>query len=484
VATVSEHRAAPELLKRRRTKIVATLGPASSDPDRVRELLSAGVDVVRLNFSHGDHAGHAAAYARVRQAADEAGRPIAVLGDLCGPKIRVGKLEGGAVELHDGELVTVTTRDVVGAGATIPSPYAGLAGDVSPGSRVLLADGAMELRVTDVDGGDVRCRVVHGGTLRDHKGINLPGTQVSAPALTEKDRADAAFALELGVDYLALSFVRTAADVDELRALLPPGSATKLIAKIEKPEAMDNIEAIVRAADGLMVARGDLGVELDPEAVPIAQLRLLELARAHAKPAIVATQMLESMIEDPQPTRAEVSDVANAVFSGADAVMLSAETASGRYPVRAVAMMDRIARRAEAHQFHAGLDGAHPLEAGPVGMEIRLAAARATAQVARDLRVRCILVVSGDGATAQVVSAMRPSAPVLAVTPNATAWRQMALLWGVVPILRADATPQALPELARELAFELGLGQPGQHVLALSGFGSAANPPTLSMFEL
>ena len=470
------------VLKQRRTKIVATLGPASSDPATVRELIAAGVDVVRLNFSHGDHAGHAAAYARVREAAAELERPVAVLADLCGPKIRVGKLAGGAVELEAGTEVTVTARDVLGTPGVIPSQYDGLPGDVAPGSRVLLADGRMELRVLEVAGDDVRCIVVHGGTLGEHKGINLPGTPVSAPALTEKDRADARFAVGLGVDFLALSFVRDAADLDQLRALLPPSSPTRLIAKIEKPEAMERIEEIVVAADGLMVARGDLGVELDPEAVPIAQLQLLELGRAHAKPTIVATQMLESMIEDPQPTRAEVSDVATAVFSGADAIMLSAETASGRHPVRAVTIMDRIARRAEGHQWSANLVA----EArGPVAdrLPLRVAAARATAQLARDLRVRCILVISAHGATAEMVAAMRPSAPILAVTPSDAAWRQMALLWGVVPILR-DAGPGDLPRLATDLARGLGLGEPGQYVLALSGFGGAANPPALCMLEI
>jgi len=473
-----------EMLKRRRTKIVATLGPASSDPETVRELLAAGVDVVRLNFSHGDHEGHATAYRRVREAAAEADRPVAVLGDLCGPKIRVGRLATGQVELRSGETVTVTTRDVVGEPALIPSQYAGLAGDVSPGSRVLLSDGLLELQVTEVEDGEVRCLVVHGGTLRDHKGINLPGTDVSAPALTEKDREDAAFALSLGVDYLALSFVRRGSDLAELRAMLPEGSRTKLISKIEKPEAMENIEEIVAASDGIMVARGDLGVELDPETVPIAQLRLLELGRAAAKPTIVATQMLESMVNEAQPTRAEVSDVATAVFSASDAVMLSAETASGAHPVRVVSMMDRIARRAEAHQWAARVGAPGADESPPAGVPLRLAAARATAQLARDLRVRCILVVSAGGATAQIVAAMRPAAPILAVTSEEVTWRQMSLLWGVVPVLRDDARPERLPSLARELAVDLGLGASGQHVLALSGFGDTDNPPALTMLEI
>jgi pyruvate kinase len=481
---VSAYTESAEPLKRRRTKIVATLGPASSDPDGVRRLLAAGVDVVRLNFSHGDHAGHAAALRNVREAAAETGRPVAVLADLCGPKIRVGRLAGGQVELRQGASVTVTTRDVVGEEALIPSQYAGLATDVSPGSRLLLSDGLLELEVTEVADGEVRCLVVHGGVLRDHKGINLPGTDVSAPALTAKDREDARFALEMGADFIALSFVRRAADLAELRAMLPPGSAVKLISKIEKPEAMENIEAINDASDGIMVARGDLGVELAPEAVPIAQLRLLELGRATAKPTIVATQMLESMVQEAQPTRAEVSDVATAVLSASDAVMLSAETASGRHPVRAVAMMDRIARRAEAHQWAARQAAGYAAVPPADGAPLPVAAARAAAQLARDLRVRCILVVSARGATAELVASMRPSAPILAVTSNEVTWRQMSLLWGVVPILRDDARPEALPALARELALELGLGSRGQHVLALSGFGDAANPPALTMLEI
>lgn len=469
-------------LIRRRTKIVATLGPASADPGTIRELIAAGVDVVRLNFSHGDHPGHATAFARVREAAAELERPVAVLADLCGPKIRVGKLAGGTAELATGTEVTLTAREVLGTAEVIPSQYDGLPGDVSAGSRVLLADGLLELRVLEVSGDDVRCLVVHGGTLTNHKGINLPGTPVSAPALTPKDRADARFAVELGVDFLALSFVRAAADLEELRSLLPHGSPIGLIAKIEKPEAMERIEEIVAAADGLMVARGDLGVELEPEAVPIAQLQLLDLGRAHAKPTIVATQMLESMIGHPQPTRAEVSDVATAVFGGADAIMLSAETASGLHPVRAVAIMDRIARRAEGHQWSANLtERAH----GPAAdqLPLRLAAARATEQLARDLRVRFILVVSTGGATAEFVAAMRPSAPIVAVTPGEAAWRQMGLLWGVLPILR-DAGPEDLPRLATELAGELEMGAPGQYVLALSGFGDAARPPGLTVLEI
>jgi pyruvate kinase len=472
------------LLNLRHTKIVATLGPASKEPATVRDLLAAGVDVVRLNFSHGDHESHAAAYREVRAAARALGRPVAVLADLCGPKIRVGRLAGGEVELRNGETVTLTTRDVVGAPGLIPSQYAGLPQDVTPGCRVLLADGLMELRVEAVASDEVNCFVVHGGVLRDHKGINLPGTPVSAPALTVKDHDDALFAIELGVDFVALSFVRRAADIAELRTLLPPGSSARLIAKIEKPEAMDCIEEIVATADGIMIARGDLGVELDPEAVPIAQLRLLELSCAHAKPAIVATQMLESMTHEPLPTRAEVSDVATAVFSEADAVMLSAETASGNYPVRAVTMMDRIARRAETRSWHAGL-GVGPGEAasslrGP----LRVAAARATAQLARDLRVPCILVFSLGGSTASLVAAMRPTAPILAVTSRETTWRQMSLLWGVIPVLREDARPEGIHELARELTLGMGLGAPGQYVLALSGFGRAENPPAITMVEL
>jgi pyruvate kinase len=468
------------LLKRRRTKIVATLGPASSDAATIRRLIEAGVDVFRMNMSHGDHAGHDAAFKRVRAAADEAEQPVALLADLCGPKIRVGQLEKGEITLTPGESAVVTTRDVLGGPGLIPSQYKALARDVEPGCRILLDDGRLELRVDGVQDSEIACTVVHGGVLKDRKGMNLPDVDVSAPSLTDKDRADAAFAIDLGVDFLALSFVRRAADVADLRALIPDAAGTRIVAKIEKPEALDNIDEILDVADLIMVARGDLGVELPPEAVPVAQRELLAKAHAHHTATIVATQMLESMIDNPQPTRAEVSDVANAVFSGADAVMLSAETATGHYPERAVEMMDHVARQSEHYLFGQALT----LASQPSGdVTLPVAISRSTAQLASDLAVRAIMVFSRDGATAEVVSAGRPSAPVVAATTDPATWRRMNILWGVVPILVRQDELTDLPALARRLNGVLGLAEPGQYLLMLSGFGrtEAERAPSITV---
>jgi pyruvate kinase len=468
------HEPGSTLLQRRRTKIVATIGPASNDPAILESLMRAGADVFRLNMSHGEHADHRIAFERIRAAADVVGEPIAVLADLCGPKIRVGRFAGGRLDLAAGERVVVTTRSIIGGPGVIPSQYAGLPRDVRPGDRILLDDGLIELRVESVVGDDVFCTVVSGGPLKDRKGMNLPNIPVSAPTLTDKDRDDARFALELGVDYLALSFVRRPEDVEDLKKLIrEAGRHTPVIAKIEKPEALDAIEEILDAADGLMVARGDLGVELAPEAVPIVQQELVIRARQKHKPVIVATQMLESMVEHPRPTRAEVSDVSHAVFSGADAVMLSAETAAGAYPVRAVEMMDRVARQVEGWQFVEGGFRSiteHEKELPPP-LPMRLAVARATTQLSRDLQVRAVVVRTLEGTSAAVTAASRPAAPVLALTMDPALCRRMNLLWGVVS-RRIDPAEFDQPQAAaRRLACELGLAEKGQLLLLLTGFG-------------
>jgi pyruvate kinase len=464
----------PVALKRRRTKIVATIGPASRDPAVLQELVRTGVNVFRLNMSHGDHADHRLAYERIRAAAEAADEQVAVLADLCGPKIRVGRFPGGSLLLASGEQVSVTTRDVPGGPGLIPSQYAELAKDVRAGDRILLDDGMIELRVSAVAGTEVTCTVVHGGLLKDRKGMNLPGVPVSAPALTDKDCEDARFAMELGVDYLALSFVRNPADVVGLKALIAEEDKdTPVIAKIEKPEAIDCIDEILEAADGLMVARGDLGVELAPESVPIVQQELVTLARMKGKPVIVATQMLESMIEHPRPTRAEVSDVSHAVFAGADAVMLSAETASGSYPVKAVEMMDRVARQVEGWQwvesaFRSITMGQH--EQQPP-LPLRAAVARSVAQLSRDLHVRAIVVRTLEGTSASVVSATRPAAPVVALTMDAPTCRRLNLLWGVVPRLIEAFDFEHTAGIARRQVRDLGLAEEGQTILLLAGFG-------------
>lgn len=495
-------------LKRRRTKIVATLGPSSTSPEVLRALVRAGVDVFRLNFSHGSHAEHAATCARVRAAAEAEDRPVGVLADLCGPKIRAGRFAGGGVDLAKGAGVTVTVRDVEGGPGLIPSRYERLAGDVQAGDRILLDDGLIELRVEAVAGTEISCTVVEGGRLKDRKGMNLPGVAVSAPSLTPQDRLDARLALELGVDFVALSFVRRAADVLELRALVEShgGARPGIVAKIEKPEALDDIEAILDVSDGIMVARGDLGVELPPEQVPIVQGQLVDVARRAGRPVIVATQMLESMVKNARPTRAEVSDVSTAVLSGADAVMLSAETASGDHPVRAVEMMDRVARQTEGYLWGRGGFGSlvpyadampgpalgtavAPLPDDPRAVaQIRLedAMARATAQLSRDLMVRAIVVFTRSGWSAGMVSAARPQAPVVAVSPEPAALRRANLLWGVVPLRGTITDPADLHEEARRIARASGLARPGDHILRVWGFHHEPdlNVPTLSVLRV
>lgn len=461
-------------LKKRRTKIIATVGPASHEPAMLEALIHAGVNVFRLNLAHGDHTGQHATYDRIRAAAYAVGEPVAVLADLGGPKIRVGQFTNGSIVLHKGERVVVTTRPVVGEPGLIPSQYAALANDIRPGDRILLDDGMLELRVEDIDGTEIGCTVLVGGVLKNRKGMNLPNVLVSAPALTDKDRDDARFALQLRVDYLALSFVRRPADIADLRELITAeGQKVPIIAKIEKSEALDCIDEVLDAADGIMVARGDLGVELAPEAVPIVQQELVKRAREKNKPVIVATQMLESMIEHSRPTRAEVSDISGAVFSGTDAVMLSAETASGAYPVQAVEIMDRVARQSEGWQWVEGQFRSiteHQKEETPP-LPLRQAVARSVALLSRDLQVRAVVVRTLEGTSAAVVSATRPAAPVVALTMDTRVCRRLNLLWGVMPRLVTPAEFDRPQETARRMVGEMGLAAPGQVILMLAGFG-------------
>ncbi|RKZ35568.1 MAG: pyruvate kinase [Gammaproteobacteria bacterium] len=477
-----------QLLKKRRTKIVATLGPASDSPEVIARLIQAGVNVFRLNMSHGEHETHQRNFQRLRDAAAAANSPIAVLADLCGPKIRVGRFAGGSIDLADGEEVTITTREVEGKPGLIPSQYTALAGDVKEGDRVLLADGVMELRVEDVQGTEIKCRVMEGGKLGDRKGINLPGVNVSAPSLTEKDRVDAEFALNLGVDFIALSFVRSAKDVQQLKDVITEHSHhAAIVAKIERPEALEDSEAVIKTADAIMVARGDLGVELPPEQVPVAQLQLIDQARRFNRPVIVATQMLESMIENARPTRAEVADVSLTVASGADAVMLSAETAAGAHPVQAVEMMNRIARQTEGYLWRHGAfgsialkhDAEEPLSFGD-------ALARSTAQLSRDLLVRAVLVVSQTGRSTTTVSSARPAAPVIAVTSSPQTCRRMNLLWGVLPVDASKADLKDPIALARRVAQEEELAGPGDTLLVVRGFNTDTqrNTPSVTVVSI
>lgn len=407
--------------RKRATKIVATLGPATDEPDAIARLYDAGVDVFRLNLSHGNREEHGRRIAGIRAAAPEA----AILADLQGPKIRLGKFEGGAAVLETGATFTITTEEVLGNQDRASTTYAEFARDVKAGDTVLLADGAVRLRVISSDGVAARCEVVSGGNIGDRKGINLPGVAVSSPSLTDKDRADLAFCMERGVDLIALSFVRSARDMEELRAALPDGPP--ILAKIEKPEGWRNLERILEAADGVMVARGDLGVEMDLDELPYIQKSIIKAARRRGRFVITATQMLESMIYNAAPTRAEVSDVANAIFDGSDAVMLSGETSVGRHPVAAVEMMARIAFEAEAHREFGSWEDLHDkaLDSDP---EIVAAAAY---QCALAAGVRAIAVFTSSGSTARLISRLRPPVPIYAFTPSQDTARRLAVHHGV-----------------------------------------------------
>jgi pyruvate kinase len=448
------------------TKIVATVGPASSSPEVLRRLIEAGVDVVRLNFSHGDHETHRGVIEAVRRIAAERRRSVALLQDLCGPKIRTGRVAGGGVELPDGAPLVITTESVEGTAERISTTYAALPGDVSPGDTILLDDGSLELVVEGVAGEEVRTRVVHGGRLRSNKGMNLPGVKLSTPALTDKDRNDLRFGVEQGVDYVALSFVRSARDVLECQKLIAElGGDAPVIAKIEKREAIDDLAAIVGVAGGLMVARGDLGVEMSTEEVPTLQKRIIAMANAAGKVVITATQMLESMVTSPRPTRAEASDVANAILDGSDAVMLSAETAAGEFPVETVETMDRIASHTESH-----FSVSRPERLGPSGSRVARGLAAVASQVAEDLSCKLIVAFTETGAAARLVSGFRPRVPIVGLTYSERTYNQLSLWWGVEPVLSrsADSVEQMIRD-GEALLKEHGLVSPGDTVLMLVG---------------
>ena len=414
----------------RRAKIVCTLGPAVSTPEKIRELVDAGMDVARLNLSHGSHADHEKVYRLVREASDESGHGVGIFADLQGPKIRLGKVADGPVSLEEGAQFTITTRDVPGDAQICSTTYAGLPGDVGVGDQVLIDDGKVRLEVEEVDETDVVTRVVVPGPISNHKGINLPGVAVSVPALSEKDKEDLRWALHLTVDFIALSFVRSAADVEDVRAIMrEEGVFLPVIAKIEKPQAIANIEEIVDAFDGFMVARGDLGVECPLEDVPFLQKQVIEVARRHAKPVIVATQMLESMISAPRPTRAEASDVANAVLDGADAVMLSGETSVGEFPIETVRTMARIIESTEDHGLArmAAIDWQPRTRGGII--------AKAAAEVAERIGAKYLVAFTTSGDSARRMSRYRGKTPMLAFTPVSIVRSQLSLSWGVETFL-------------------------------------------------
>jgi len=454
-----------------RTKVVCTLGPASSDPETIRELVRGGMDLARLNMSHGSFEEHSATVERIRSAAEEVGRPVAILVDLQGPKIRVGFL-AEPVELTPGEEVVFAPEGVAAEGE-IPTTYTGLGEDLSPGDQVLLDDGLLELACEASDGVRARLRVVRGGVLQSKKGMNLPGVQVREPALTEKDERDLEWALQHEVDYVGLSFVRKAADVEELRTRVE-GRAL-VVAKIEKAQALDAIEEILAVTDAVMVARGDLGVELPFEQVPLAQKWIIQRANAWARPVITATQMLESMIENPRPTRAEASDVANALLDGTDAVMLSGETAVGSYPVRALDAIVRISREIQAsglldrgprYQLHVD-DLVH---VGATPREHAVAAA--TVESVRQLDAPAIIVITRSGFSARLVSSYRPPVPIFAVCTEPRVRRQLSAVWGVEPVLstEAEVSYEGLTDFGRRRVLESGTGGPGDSVVVTAGF--------------
>ncbi|HWR53544.1 MAG TPA: pyruvate kinase [Bryobacteraceae bacterium] len=446
--------------RKRATKIVATLGPATDGPGAIARLLRAGVDVFRLNMSHGSQEEHGRRIAEIRAATTEA----AILADLQGPKIRLGRFEGGTAVLETGAAFTITTEEMTGNQERASTTYADFARDVKPGDTVLLADGAVELRVLSTDGVSVGCEVVSGGSIGDRKGINLPGVAVSSPSLTEKDRADLAFCTERGVDLIALSFVRSGDDLQELRAAVPDG--TPIVAKIEKPEGWRNLESILDVADGIMVARGDLGVEMPLDELPYIQKSIIKAARRRGRFVITATQMLESMIENAAPTRAEVSDVANAIFDGSDAVMLSGETSIGKYPEAAVEMMARIALQAEAHREFGTWEDLHEKAHG-CDPEI---VAGAAYQCALAAGVRAIAVFTMSGSTARLISRLRPPVPVYAFTPSQEMARRLAVNHGVRPVVTPglESTDEIFAQVNRVLK-ERNWARTGEAVVIVAG---------------
>jgi pyruvate kinase len=417
----------------RRAKIICTIGPACHSEAAMRDLLRLGMDVARLNFSHGTHEDHARNIERLRRAAEKEDRTVCILQDLQGPKIRTGRLnDHQPIELKSGSSVIITPRDIVGTPTRISTTFPDLAHEVIPGARILLRDGLIELCVRTVRGKDVVCDVLNGGMLGEHQGINLPGTALSIPALTEKDRKDLEFGLKHGVDAVALSFVRSAADVNMVKQIVTGyGSDTPLIAKLEKPQAIDHLEEILEASDGVMVARGDLGVEMAPEKVPVIQKHVIRRAAVWRKPVITATQMLESMVENPRPTRAEASDVANAIFDGSDSVMLSAETASGHYPREAVAMMSRIVIEAESNMGEFTLPRRRR---DRHGLSVAETICESIAHAAEDLPMGAIAVFTETGNTARMISKYRPQAAIYAFTHNSIVAQRTNLYWGAHPM--------------------------------------------------
>jgi len=464
----------------RKAKIVCTIGPASDSLTQLDRLIEHGMNAARLNFSHGTHASHAAAIKAIRQAADERRTPVAIIQDLQGPRIRVGEVPQEGIDVRDGQAVRLQTMLARSGGQLgartidpsavpeIPVTYQHLSRDVQPGARILINDGLIELVVERINGGLIDCRVCIGGRITSHKGMNLPGTKVSAPTLTDKDREDIRFGVAEGVDYVALSFVRGPDDIRTAKKLIAEcGGSTPVIAKIERQEAMTRLDAILEEADGVMIARGDLGVEMGPERVPILQKRIIEQANRRRRLVITATQMLESMTQHLRPTRAEASDVANAVFDGTDAVMLSAETAIGAHPIETVLVMDRIIRAAEEGS-EPGVVHKRQTDFGDMSLPEAISTAASSAAAAT--AASAIVAFSELGSTARLISKQRPAPPIIAFTPFEPVRCQMALYWGVLPhtMQQIAQTDERIHEAERRLKSE-GLVKPGERIVILSG---------------
>ena len=460
-------------MRKRRAKIVATIGPASRDERVVREMINAGMNVARINFSHGTKEDHTQSIEQIRRASQFSDQPVTILQDLQGPKIRTGLIEGGEVEIKPGQSLTLTTEELVGNNQKVSIDYPDLPFSVKSDGHILLDDGNLELQVKEIGDDFVDTEVILGGILKSHKGVNLPGANLSIQAFTEKDQSDLAFGLALGIDAIALSFVRTAQDIarlkQEIACIAPDMIKIPIIAKLERPEALRNLHEIIHAADGVMVARGDLGVEMSPEEVPIAQKEIIQIANRHTKVVITATQMLDSMITNPRPTRAEASDVANAIFDGSDAVMLSGETAIGKHPVKVIEMMEAIILQAEKHIVEWG-PGEMTLS-HDVPHDDALFITRAARELAQDRDVSAIAVFTSSGRTARMMSKGRPNVPIMAFTPNERTYHQMALMWGVTPYLvpHAETVEVMLTHVEAAIISATDL-KPGQEVVLLAGF--------------
>ncbi len=453
-----------------RTKIVATIGPASNTQPMLEKMIQAGMNVARLNFSHGSYEQHGEVIKIIRSLSRTMNKPIGILLDLQGPKIRTGTLKNGEpVELKSGNTFRITTEKVEGTAEKVSTTYAKLPGDVKKGDNILIDDGLIELKVLFKRKETITCKIINGGILKEHKGINLPGIDVSAPSLTEKDRRDLNFGIKIGVDYFALSFVRKAEDLRQIKGIIKrQGHSTPVVAKIEKPEALDNLDDILEAADAIMVARGDLGVELNPEQVPCVQKKIIAAAIRANKAVITATQMLESMSSNPLPTRAEASDVANAIFDGTDAVMLSGETASGKYPVRAVKMMAKIAAQAENSEFMK-FNLQHAKD--PTDL-VPHAVAQSAVNILHELSAKGIVVFSASGSTAKLISQKRPSKPVYAFTPSLRIYNRLSLMWGLTPLYIASISDtKRLIQASENILVDKKIASRDDIIIIVVGFG-------------